>query len=457
VGLGGLFAIPGVAWATGLIGLAAAALMRFSRRLVVTIPSMVALILLLSFYQTAWTRNLQVNGAVLPEGLLIKTLDIVLLNGKLVVPLVLAALVAFQVLEARWAKRCLKEPVEPLGAGLGGDIAAWVDRWTGRARALASRDAAYAAGESRRTLEAQLAIGRAEVTRLVKRNALFERNRLIELKLEGAAVEPASSVRSSPQAWLDVRIALGALALIMLVLPRLPADWAKILWAFPFLNFTIPGLDRTIAQYVLIAVLLAIFVLRPAFPSKEAAPDARVRYGAETGMAYAAMGAALLSLFAVPMANYYPPFSSIVLLDRPYPLDLGETQIPVVMMLIAVAVAGGLTRSPALVWRRTASINDKRAALIHNVLILVDALILMWLSIKIYVGVLAALHAALGDLVFNTFGQAGNVVTAVVCSIVMFVIAIAVGVALRAATQRLETALVDMFSQETKGARQAAE
>jgi hypothetical protein len=79
---------------------------------------------------------------------------------------------------------------------------------------------------------------------------------------------------------------------------------------------------------------------------------------------------------------------------------------------------------------------------VRRALILANAMIFMWLAIKIYVPLLAALQKMLGPTFFDLFGRFGNVAMALVTALLFFGLSLGIGYALRLLTQRVERFLI---------------
>ena len=93
-------------------------------------------------------------------------------------------------------------------------------------------------------------------------------------------------------------------------------------------------------------------------------------------------------------------------------------------------------------WRRQASGEEQRAAIVRRAIILANAVIFMWISVKIYVPLLAALQKALGPTAFNIFGKFGNVVVALLTIVFFFAVSLTLGYGLRHLSRRVESFLL---------------
>ena len=435
IGLIGEFGLPGVGYTVGMVCLILAAALRFGRARYAIAWAVLALVLVTA-HEALWARQIITAGTRLPTEGLFRAFDWLMFHGMLLAFASLIALPLLSIREARWMAKSAAVAPEPVKL---------FDECYQRISMLL-RDGArvYARAADRTRLSAQAALARAEMARTLDQKELVEKAELLELKLQQSeSADDASSapVKLSRRDWIPVWIACGALALILLIMPWLPRAWPPYLWKFPLLNFELPLVSMTLLQIALIGLLLWRFVYRAGQPRASWDPDAKVRFSGEGAISLAAMGAALLVLFHVPLNNFYPPFSWVSFLNRASFPPFDAAQIAAVILLFAV-VASGITLRPAALWRRTASAHERRTAIVRNSMLIVNAGIFIWVSVKVYIPMLTAFQSKLGPSFFNMFGRLGNVVMAVMTTLILFAVSIALGIGLQKITHRVEKFIV---------------
>ncbi len=440
LGFRGDFALAGVAWAMGLICLTLAAMLRFARKRRYAIPVTLAVFALVTLHEAVWTYQLATFGPYRPEQGFLKLFDTVMLHGLFFAAVCLLALLTLSVMEGRWAANSRGER-PPSVRDL---LVDFVDACHRRGRGfLAGGPAGWAFESHRDRLRAQMGYAQAEVRHMVRRNELFQSERMLELRLEELErLAAAPKPRRAPWfLWIDVWLASAAVAVIVLGLSRLPQTWGPMVWNTLLLNLMLPVLKLTVLQIILIVLLLGWFVMRPDRPPGRTEPDLKLRFNGESALSFAAMGAALLVLFHVPLDRYYPPFSSIAFINRAGFPSLDPAQLASFMLLLA-AVSGWATRGATLAWRARATADERHAGRVRNGLLILNAAVLLWLSIKVYSTLLAALQSKLGPKFFTIFGRLGNVVMAVMTTLILFALSIAVGLIMQRITRALEQMLI---------------
>jgi hypothetical protein len=438
-GLTGDFGLAGVGYAIGMVCMVLAATLRFGRRVRYAIAWTVFALLLVTAHEALWARQIITAGQRLPASGFFWLFDWLMFHGKLLAVASLVALAYLSIREARWVAN--SEGAAPTARLY------LLDDCHQRINTLLREGvSAYKRVAEHARLKAQIGLTRAEMMHTVNQNELFERGQLLELKLRrsesAASRTPEEPVAAPRTAWIAVWAAVAAVVLTVVVMPWLPSGLPPYLWKFLLLNFALPLVPpMTLLQLMLVVLLLWWFVMRPGQLRASWDPDAKVRFGGEGALSFAVMGAALLVLFQVPLDNFYPPFSSVSFLNRASFPRFDAPQLAALILLFAT-VASGITRRPALLWRITATAHERRAAIVRNTLLIVNAGIFMWISVKVYIPMLAAFQKELGPSFFHVFGRLGNVMMALMTTLILFAVSIVLGIVLRKVTRRVEEFLI---------------
>lgn len=165
------------------------------------------------------------------------------------------------------------------------------------------------------------------------------------------------------------------------------------------------------------------------------------RFHGQNVISYAAMGAALLVLFQVPLNNFYPPYSPVTFFNSLKFPAFDASQIAVLILLLGL-IASSLGLNASAHWRSAASAQERRSAVIRKSIILANAAIFMWISFKLYYPMLASLQINWGPTFFTVFGNFGNVALALVIILMVFAMSLVIGYGLRLASQRVERLLL---------------
>lgn len=438
LGLSGVFAIAGAAYAVALVSLAIVAALRFSGGRKQAVFSVAAVLLVVTAHEALWVQQLA-SGAYSPPATGWQWLfDSAMVHGKLTALVALTALAYFSAREIRWV-------ANSLGAAPPERYQLIEEGQKLLSALLRGGPAAYRRASLRARIETQNLLAQAEMRRSGGDRHMFQAARLLDIKAGQVASSPIMDDGArhliSARDRRVIQFVWVALAVVILLNPRLP-NWLPVyLWRFPLLNIQVPLLPLTVLDLALIAILLWWFVTGRAQSLSGWDPEEAARDRAEEAISFAAMGAALLVLFHVPLDNFYPPYNALAVLNRaPFP-PLDSLQIPAVALLVAAATSS-LTLAKTARWRNQASAEELRATLIRRALIVVNATIFMWLSIKVYVPVLSAFQKGLGPIFFDLFGRFGNVMMALLTVIVVFAVSLGVGFVLRQLTQRIESFLL---------------
>ncbi len=426
-GAAGQFGIAGAGYSTGLAALLLAAMLRFWRNPRSTVLVSAAALLIVTADEAIWMKSIYTP----PKGLA-ALFDTLLFHGKLTALATLIALVYFSHREIRWI-------AEATGAARP-DKLQLLDDFKHLLSAALGGPRAYLRARLLKRREIQLQLVKAELAHARNDPQLLQSARLLENQQAEFAAGPIGAADFSPPPPLGRLVAWAAwvgLALIVVALPRLPASLAANLWKFPLLNFQLPMIHFTLLHAALVLLLLWWLVRSAGRPASPWDPEMVMRHYGETALLYASTAAALLVLFNVKLDNFYPPYSTLIYLNRVRSPQWDPSQVAALLLLLAGGAAG-LTLDSLARWRWQASRQERRATALRNALRLVNAIILMWLGINVYVSLLAALHKIIGPLFFDLFGGSGNFVMALVTALLFFGLSLLIGAILRASTRRVQ-------------------
>jgi hypothetical protein len=443
LGISGEFAMASAAYSIGLVSLVFAAGMRFWRepRKAIVISSVV--LLFISAHEALWVNQIVSSGHRVPTSGVAWFYDLIMYRGRLVPLLALAALLYFTLRELHWVAGAKGEPTPPMSR-----LVEECQSFLSTLLKNGLRGCAAATESGRR--QRQLDLINAERSRAKDDHQLFQSAQLLDIKLmRDAAVatdDKPGPAASNLQRWL-VFCAWTLLALIVVVMPWLPQWLAAYLWTFPLLNISLVVVPLTVLQLVLVLAVLWWFLNGPYAAKANWDPEEVISFQGQNAISYAAMGAALLVLFRIPLNNFYPPFSTLAFLNRASFPQFDGAQIAVLMLLLAL-IAVGLGLKAAARWHSEASPEEKRASMVRKSIVLVNAIVFMWIGKNIYLPMLSALQYALGPSAFNIFGKFGNVVVAIFTIVLFFGISLAIGYGLRTLSQRVEEFLLRVTSQD---------
>ena len=437
LGISGDFAIAGAAYAIGLVALIFAAGMRFWHEPRKAIVASCVAFILVTAHEALWINQIISAGQSVPRAGVAWFFDLVMYRGRLVPLITLAALVYFTLHELGWAaaakgepppalSRLVEECQQLISALLKNGLLGYVNATEGARR------------------QRQLDIINAERSRARDDHALFQSAQLLDIKLgqsaESSFYGATEPTTSQLERWI-VGIAWSVLGLIVVVMPWLPQWLAAYLWKFPLINIPLAIFQLTILQAALALTALWWFIQGPYEAKANWDPEESFRFHGRNAIAYGAMGAALLVLFQIPLNNFYPPYSTLAFLNRAGFPQFDGAQVGGVILLVAlIAVGAGLKSAAA--WRAEASAEEQRTAVVRKSIILANAMIFMWISVKIYMPMLAALQKTIGPTAFNIFGKFGNVVVAFFTIVIFFAVSLAIGFGLRLVSQRVEEFLL---------------
>lgn len=440
-GIAGEFGIAGVGYSIGLASLVLASMLRFWRRPRNAILVSVAVLLLVTAHEAMWAVQLLAVGHTPPTKGIGWFFDTIMFHGKLTALVTLLLLAYVSARELRWA-------AESTGVAPPDKFKLLEDCQRLLMTMLRGGPRDYLRASAHAGLQHQVSIVKAELALSANDTKILQPARLLDIKLSQAEANPGVPGISEPLAisapLFDRRalqFAWGALALLILLMPRLPSWLPPYLWKFPLLNVQLPLLPFTVLHVALVLLSLWWFLKAPGTARSNWDPRELIPYYGDNTLSFAAMGAVLLVLFQVPLGGFYPPYSTLSFLNRASFPQFDASQVAALLLLVAVA-ANGVTLKGIALWRREASAEEQRAATIRRLLILANAMIFMWLTIKIYVPLLAALHKLLGPTFFDLFGRLGNVVMALVAALLFFGLSLGIGYALRLVTQRVERFLI---------------
>jgi hypothetical protein len=444
LGVSGDFAMAGVAYSVGLVALIFTAAVRFWRQTRRAFIVSASALLLVSAHEALWMNQILTSGNRLPTQGFAWFYDLIMVHGKLLALVALAALVYFTLQELRWIAASAGSPAPAVSKLIEECQALLAALFSGGPRGYLR-----ASDQARR--KRQLEIVTAEHARDRSDRQLFQSAQLLEIKIAQADSSAAENATGATR-WSgpELRVAQAAwavLVLIVVVMPWLPNWLAAFLWKFPLLNIPLVVVQWTILDVALVAALLWWFLQGPSEARAHWDPEEVFRFHGQNAISFASMGAALLILFQVPLNNFYPPYSTLSFFNRASFPQFDILQVPALLLLVAL-VTSALGLNPAARWRGEASAEQQRTAIVRKSIILANAMIFMWISVKIYVPMLAALQKAIGPTAYNVFGRFGNVVVALLTILFFFAVSLAIGYGLRRVSQRVEEFLLRGVSED---------
>jgi hypothetical protein len=200
----------------------------------------------------------------------------------------------------------------------------------------------WASALDRLTTQAQLV--KAELAHSNNDPRLFQSAQLLDIKLGQLEASPIGVSNFPPAPLPDRRVVQAAwvgLALIVVVLPRLPSWLTAYLWKFPLLNFQLPLIHLTLLHAALVLLLLWWFLKSAGRPASNWDPEEVMRHCGEVALLYASTGAALLVLFDIKLDNFYPPYSTLTFVNQARPPRWDPLQIAALLLLLATGTHRG--------------------------------------------------------------------------------------------------------------------
>jgi len=258
--------------------------------------------------------------------------------------------------------------------------------------------------------------------------------------LEDPAERPAPP---SPWFWRHVGVVQAVCALglaVVLLLPMLPASASDRIWDFPPLSFELRQPPLTIVNALLVLVLVWWYVVAAVRAASDT-PDPLVRYVGERAILLAALASVVVVVLGVRNTFLYP-FFSLVAIHTGVGLPSHEVyEAQTLLLVLAIAVAS-LTLNRAAAWRR-APLPERRASAVHNAVTLLAVLLGAWAIVACYLPLLEAIHEFLGSLLYNLFGQRGNLAGAILMILLSAALAYLAIRLLRPLAGRVEAFFVD--------------
>lgn len=232
-------------------------------------------------------------------------------------------------------------------------------------------------------------------------------------------------------AWAPV-----LLVFILVFLPRLPDRAPELFWDFPVLSWQLFANPITLLNVGLTAVVLWRFRRTGGGLPDASSPDDTIRRQAERLVMFGCLGAVLLVVAYMRVDQLYP-WPSVVasFAGRSFP-PYEPLQVSTMLMLLSVAASSGSgdLRSD---WERM-DLHSRRHLAMRNVLTVVGAFAVTWISLAVYTVVVETIHPRLGRVLFDLFGQGGNVAAAIAAAIVTGATAFAFGFLFHTWGRRIE-------------------
>lgn len=431
--------VPGYGYWTGLVCLALAAVLRFGRDWEFPVHS-------------PWLRRF-LNPAAVVAGIVflwgaaeqaalwrtdgwLQVVGTLTVHGRITGWLALIALIVLSVVEWRWVLETLqRQSMAPKST----PAAEWEQLFGALVR---GRFGDFARLHARFALGRQVDLGAAELTYNSRDSGLAELQQGLEARLGRAdgRVEVGLPPHGSPADMPGPRgyawpMAAGVvLAILLLLVPRLPDAVREAVWALPLWRAQLGG--RPILALLLMGLLVWRFLIAAPRPAHRDDLDDVAQFRTEAAMLHVAVSLVLLSLFYGRIDELYASVlslpASVINEDL---LSLNQLQALMVMLIAAIAATELIARR-TLVWQR-AQFEERRAAVLRNLLILANAALLVWFSLAVYVPTLTLLHQRFGALLFDLFGTGGNIAAAFMIITLTLLLSLGVAALLRSVSERV--------------------
>lgn len=392
----GSFTLPGYAYWSALTAVAVAFALRFLRSRTVAFAIGGAVLVFFAAEHTALLRPAETSG---------HWFALLTIRGMLTPYLALLALVVCSFLEYQWVHRQAKTD-GPKKLQVLSELQVLLNAMIG----FRFKDAHLLARRMRLERNAEIA---AAETAAGKDETLARAESYFKEKLATLAATPASkpdNLVDLLKTWVkeravQVAVAVGFLG-VLFVLPMLPNVVAEWFWKSQLFQFPLPGLNLSILNTALIALIIWRYLAAPARPFSTYDPDELMDFSGESGVLKLALGCALVTLLYGPVDEIFnfngsvPWHASIS-----FPGLTREQMITEMLLLAACATGLALERTHA--WERV-PMAVRRASAIHNALVLLLSAGAIWAALVFFGQTQAFIHQKGGAWLFNHFGASGN-------------------------------------------------
>lgn len=424
---------PGYGYWNAIVVLVMASSMRFLR------SRLLAAVLTIAAFVAVATEQASLMWfyaySAKPESLIFSFVSTISLHGKLTAWVVVIAVVGLSLLESVWAKksRIAAEEVAPGRLGL---------IFRGQ---FGEFSRAGDASRVRRRLE----LARAEAERLPGDGELRQMIELLEIELGRVTETVEVNNAAESRGWRIIRIVpwLG-LAMVVFIFAWLPAA-GQVFWAVPLVNTPIGSLP-TLLNMFLMVVLLRRFILSPNEPTSIADTDETMQFHGEKLILQTCLGSVLIVFLYADLPNLYESLTRFQWLRL---AALDDSQVLSTALLLLGVGCSGLALRRIAMWRLRPR-NERRKAMIHNSLVVLNVFVGVWLLITLYTPVLTFLHnyfAAAYFPVAELLGWNGNNLVAVTVAIMAVMMTIGTTVLLNEITKRLEAFLIGNGGEKAAG------
>ena len=426
----GSFTLPGYAYWTAMAALATAFALRFLRSRTAALAIGGGVLAFFAAEHTALLRAPETSG---------HWFALLTIRGMLTPYLALVALVVCSFLEYQWVHRHGKTD-GPKKLQVLSELQALLNAIMG----MRFTDAHLLARRAR--LERNQEIVAAEMA-VGKDEELARAASYLQGKLATLTATPSSkpdNVVELLKKWVKeraVQVAVGVGFLgVLFVLPMLPNVAAEWFWRAQLFQFPLPGLNLSILNTVLIALIIWRYLAAPTRPFSTYDPNELMDFCGESGVLKLALGCALVTLLYGPVDEVFN-FSGSV----PWGASIGmpglNREQMITEMLLLAACATGLALERIHAWERV-PIGIRRASAIHNALALLLACGAIWSALIFFTQAQSFIHQRGGEWLYQRFGAAGNSFGDVVGAIVTGAFAYAVTALLLFALRKAEGFLI---------------
>ncbi len=391
----------GAGYWCGLLSLAIAATLRFTRRS--ELAWAVAMTLLL-FVGTEWAGLLG-SGPWSDQTTFFAWFSKVTLHGHLTPWLALLALIGLSVCEANWAGRAT--------GGATGKLQ-FLEEWGLLMSALAGgKRQEFCRLSAFYRLRRQAQLARAELAHSPEDESLKrlaqnfdERLRALEKPSEQspAPFVPAAIAWAKQRLWQIVLVT--AFFFVVALLPLLPDSVINSLWTVPVLQSSLPLQGMTLLNLLLAFVLVRRYVTAGSRPSSTFDADEMVRFYGELAVLQTALTMVVLAVVFGMVEEFYSPGGTLQMFAGINPPGWNRAQLTTVMLLTG-CVATGITLARSRRWRG-APLGLRRAAAVHNLTTAATIFGGAWIGLLFFQQVQAQVHARWGARLYTTFERNGN-------------------------------------------------
>lgn len=205
--------------------------------------------------------------------------------------------------------------------------------------------------------------------------------------------------------WWQVWGGWIALALVLVVLPKLPVGFEAWLWNFWGLHVVVPGVPFTLLTLVLSVVVVRRLMGSAGRPAKRSRPDDIASFVAERSLLIVAFGLVIAAvIYATPEKLF--AYSPAVGEPAAVPLHGAKT-----MLVLLALAATGVVLNRTSKWAAAPIEDRRRFALRTSLDLLVSTGVVLLVNLT-YVSNLQAIHTKYGPALFRKYQGSGNYVAA---------------------------------------------